>query len=180
MWRGEGNCARFCSPDNAMFQTIEEVWRHHNTLLRELKAAERDKKKMRLELEKRKKKLYLMMKKPKLTNPVEWKPTIPEVLERQKKMQSGASITRKAEGKRARVGRERISTKQLQHFFYMRDYPISINSRTKKLWGEKERFRTHYLPMIYIANRQAHLQLLETYVAAKWREVMAWDDNTAL
>ena len=185
VWKGKGNCARFCSPDNAMFETIEEVRRHHRVLLRELKDSQRDKKKMRLELEKRKKKVSLMMKKPKLITQVEdLKPTISQVLEKQKNeskkiIQSEASITPMGKGKsKKRVERQKISTLQLQHFFQMKDYPIPINARTKKMWEEKERFGKYYLPMVYIANSEAPMPLIETYVAAKWREVMAWNDKT--
>ena len=183
VWKGKGNCARFCSPDNAMFETIEEVRRHHRLLLREMKEKEIDKKKMRLELEKRKKKVGLMVKKPKLTTQMEdLKPTIPQVLEKQKNeskkiIQSEPSITPKAKSKK-RVERQKISTLQLQQFFQMKDYPIPINARTKKMWEEKEVFRKYYLPLVYIANCEAQLPLIETYVAAKWREVMAWNDKT--
>ena len=73
-----------------------------------------------------------------------------------------------------RVPKLIITTKQIQHFFGLKDFPVIINQRNQKIWEDKEKFREFYLPLVYTFNPGVHLLLIETYMEAKWREVMAW------
>ena len=82
-------------------------------------------------------------------------------------------VPRKLAKDKKRVERQKVSTLHLQQFFNMKDYPLQINARTKKMWEDEALFRKYYLRLVYIANREAPVPLIETYVAAKWREVMA-------
>ena len=76
-----------------------------------------------------------------------------------------------------RVPKLIITTKQIQHFFGLKDFPVIINQRNQKIWEDKEKFREFYLPLVYIFNPGVHLLLIETYMEAKWREVMAWNQQ---
>ena len=76
-----------------------------------------------------------------------------------------------------RVPKLIITTQQIQHFFGLKDFPVIINQRNQKIWEDKEKFREFYLPLVYIFNPGVHLLLIETYMEAKWREVMAWNQQ---
>ena len=185
VYKGTGNCARFCSPDNVMFESITEVRKHHRKLLKIKKA--------RLEEKKREKeirmKIILMKNK---QNKTDWKPNLPQVLESQMKeswkKKSGKALhaakprisKEKKPGKASQTAKKSISkwkitTKQLQHFFGLKEYPVIINQLNQKLWEDKQKFRQFYLPLVYLFNPGVHLLLIEAYLEAKWREVMAWD-----
>ena len=98
-------------------------------------------------------------------NKKDWKPNLPQVLESQMKEEE-----EEEEGPK-----RKITTKQLQQFFGLKDYPVIINQLNQKLWEGKQKFRQFYLPLVYLFNPGVHLLLIETYLEAKWREVMAWD-----
>ena len=161
-YEGTGGCARFCSPDCHEFETMTQVRRHQRKLLKS------EKKKLKLLEERREKeatlRAALLNKKSKLT---ELKPTIPLVLKDQKTETISEARTKKQ--------KEKITTKQIENFFGMKEYPIIVNHR--KMWEDIEEFRKYYIPLVYIANPTAHVRLLETYVEAKWREIMAQKPN---
>ena len=104
----------------------------------------------------------LLNKKPKLK-----KPTIPQVLEKQ------TTITETIPSVKTKKSKEKITTKQIEHFFGIKEYPITVNHRNRRIWEDIEVFRNYYVPLVYIANPTAHVRLLETYVEAKWREIMS-------
>ena len=122
----------------------------------------------------------------------DWKPNLPQVLESQMKeswkKKSGKALhaakprisKEKRPGKASQTAKKSISkwkitTNQLQHFFGLKEYPVIINQLNQKLWEDKQKFRQFYLPLVYLFNPGVHLLLIETFLEAKWREVMAWD-----
>ena len=159
VYKGTGNCARFCSPDNVMFESITEVRKHHRKLLKIKKARLEKKREKEIRM-----KLILMKNK---QNKTDWKPNLPQVLESQMKEEE--------EEEEEEGPKRKITTKQLQQFFGLKDYPIIINQLNRKLWEDKQKFRQFYLPLVYLFNPGVHLLLIEAYLEAKWREVMAWD-----
>ena len=103
----------------------------------------------------------------------DWKPNLPQVLESQMKEEEEEDEDEEEEEEEG--PKWKITTKQLQQFFGLKDYPIIINQLNRKLWEDKQKFRQFYLPLAYLFNPGVHLLLIEAYLEAKWREVMAWD-----
>ena len=123
----------------------------------------------------------------------DWKPNLPQVLESQMKESWKKKSGKASHAAKPRISKEKkpgkasqtakksiskwkITTKQLQHFFGLKEYPVIINQLNQKLWEDKQKFRQFYLPLVYLFNSGVHLLLIETYLEAKWREVMAWGD----
>ena len=168
-YKGTGSCSLFCSPDSREFQTLAQVRKHQ----RKLEVLSSEKKKLKLLEERREKEILLraslLTKKPKLT---ESKPTIPLVLKNQKA--ENISTTKTEKNTKITKAKEKITTKQIQYFCGMKEYPIIVNPRNQKLWEDIAIFRKYYIPLVYTANPTIHIRLLETYMEAKWREIMAW------
>ena len=168
-YKRTGSCSLFCSPDGREFETLAQVRKHQE----KLKFFNSDKKKLRLLEERREKEIKLraalLAKKSKLT---ESKPTIPLVLNYQNT--ETTSSTEKNTKTKPKKPKEKITTNQIQYFFGMKEYPIIVNHRNQKIWEDIEIFRNYYIPLVYIANPTVHVRLLETYMEAKWREIMAW------
>merc|ERR1712227_177674 len=122
-YKGTGNCARFCSPDNVMFEKIAEVRRHHQILLRRQNTLEKQKKKLNLEKERREKEIRMkvgLMKKKESK-----KPTLPQILEKQKVEKKENKKTRKSKcSSRPKVPKEKITTQQIRYFLGLKEYPI--------------------------------------------------------
>ena len=161
-YKGTGSCSRFCSPDCHEFEMMAQVRKHQ----KKLEFLRLEKKKLKLLKERGVKEISLraalLNKKPKLK-----KPTIPQVLEKQ------TTITETIPSVKTKKSKEKITTKQIEHFFGIKEYPIIVNHRNRKIWEDIEVFRNYYVPLVYIANPTAHVRLLETYVEAKWREIMS-------
>ena len=173
-YKGSGICSLFCSPDGREFQTMAQVREHQ----RKLKEFHNEKKKKLRLLEARREKeiklrAELQTKKKKLT---ESKPSIPLVLKKQM-TDTTSNIKTKTKRKtksKTKKPKEKITTNHLQYFFGMKEYPLILNLRNQKMWENMEVFRNYYMPLVYIVNSTVHVRLLETYMEAKWREVMAW------
>ena len=177
-YKGTGSCSRFCSPDCHEFEMMAQVRKHQ----KKLEFLRLEKKKLKLLKERGVKEISLraalLNKKPKLK-----KPTIPQVLEKQTtetetipsvKIKKSEKIkTETIPSVKTKKSKEKITTKQIEHFFGMKEYPIIVNHRNRKIWEDIEVFRNYYVPLVYIANPTAHVRLLETYVEAKWREIMS-------
>ena len=66
-----------------------------------------------------------------------------------------------------------ITMTQIQDFIGIKDKPISVSQVNQKLWEDIEKFKKFYLLLVFLVNPGVPSLVLETYIQAKWREVMA-------
>ena len=137
-----------------------------------------EKQKKKLNLEKKRREKEIRMKLSLMKNKESKKPTLPQILEKQKVEKKENKKTRKSKcSSRPKVPKEKITTQQIRYFLGLKEYPIIVNQVNLKLWEDTEKFRKFYLPLVYLANPGVPFPLLETYLQAKWREIMALKEN---
>ena len=70
-------------------------------------------------------------------------------------------------------GKFSITVGQVCRYLGLKEYPVIVTERSKRLWAELAQFEKFYLPLVAISNPGKDPHAMKTLVQAKWNQIIS-------